>query len=218
MCSWPPGGHAPHGDVVTVAIGQENYQMTDFGVGDGLPAIAPHAGAVTHLAWSLIVFAVAAVPGYILAFMNIDRIGHRRLQLIGFTFMGLAFLAMGIIPGITTMVAPFLLIYGLSYFFAEFGPNTTTFILSAELFPVSLRTTGHGFSAGIAKVGAFIGVFVFPFLTHALGLSGTLTVTFVFSAVGVLLTLLLPEPARQSMESLTSNHKPAKEEVAVLEN
>ncbi len=179
--------------------------------------IAHHAGLVTNLAWSLIVFAVAAVPGYILAFTNIDKIGHRRLQLIGFAIMGLAFLAMGVIPDITTMVAPFLLIYGLSYFFAEFGPNTTTFILSAELYPVSLRTTGHGLSAGIAKFGAFIGVFVFPLLTDHFGLNGTLTITFVFAVAGFLLTLLLPEPAMQSMESLSANHLPV-EKVALQES
>ena len=173
--------------------------------------IAPHATLVANLSWSLIIFAIAAVPGYILAFMNIDKIGHRKLQLIGFAIMGLAFLAMGVIPGITTMVAPFLLIYGISYFFAEFGPNTTTFILSAELYPVSLRTTGHGLSAGIAKFGAFIGVFVFPLLTNRLGLNGTLTITFAFAVAGFLLTLLLPEPAMQSMESLSSNHVPVKE-------
>ena len=166
--------------------------------------IAPHASLVTNIAWSLIIFSLAAVPGYILAFMNIDRIGHRRLQLIGFAVMGLAFLAMGIIPGITAMVTPFLLLYGISYFFAEFGPNTTTFILPAELFPVSLRTTGHGLSAGIAKVGAFIGVFAFPILTEALGLSGTLTVTFGFAVAGFLVTLLLPEPAMKSMESINA--------------
>jgi MFS family permease len=173
--------------------------------------IAPHATLVANLSWSLIIFAIAAVPGYILAFMNIDKIGHRKLQLIGFAIMGLAFLSMGVIPGITTMVAPFLLIYGISYFFAEFGPNTTTFILSAELYPVSLRTTGHGLSAGIAKFGAFIGVFVFPLLTNRLGLNGTLTITFAFAVAGFLLTLLLPEPAMQSMESLSSNHVPVKE-------
>ena len=178
--------------------------------------IAPHATLVANLSWSLIIFAIAAVPGYILAFMNIDKIGHRKLQLIGFAIMGLAFLAMGVIPGITTMVAPFLLIYGISYFFAEFGPNTTTFILSAELYPVSLRTTGHGLSAGIAKFGAFIGVFVFPLLTNRLGLNGTLTITFAFAVAGFLLTLLLPEPAMQSMESLSSNHVPV-EEVAMQE-
>ncbi len=165
--------------------------------------IAPHAGLVTNLAWSVIIFTVAAAPGYILAFMNIDRIGHKRLQLIGFAVMGLAFLAMGIIPGITSMVVPFLLLYGISYFFAEFGPNTTTFILPAELFPVSLRTTGHGLSAGIAKLGAFIGVFAFPLLTERLGLSGTLTVTFVFAVAGFLVTMLLPEPAMKSMETLS---------------
>ena len=178
--------------------------------------IAPHATLVANLSWSLIIFAIAAVPGYILAFMNIDKIGHRKLQLIGFAIMGLAFLSMGVIPGITTMVAPFLLIYGISYFFAEFGPNTTTFILSAELYPVSLRTTGHGLSAGIAKFGAFIGVFVFPLLTNRLGLNGTLTITFAFAVAGFLLTLLLPEPAMQSMESLSSNHVPV-EEVAMQE-
>jgi MFS family permease len=165
--------------------------------------IAPHASLIQSEAWSLIIFALAAVPGYILAFSTIDKIGHKRLQLIGFTMMGLAFLAMGIIPGITSMVIPFLVLYGVSYFFAEFGPNTTTFILPAELYPVSMRTTGHGISAGVAKIGAFIGVFLFPILTKAFGLSHTLDITFVFSMVGVLLTLLLPEPTNKSMESLT---------------
>ncbi len=166
--------------------------------------IAPHAGLVTNLAWSVIIFSVAAVPGYVLAFLNIDRIGHRRLQLIGFAVMGLAFLAIATIPGITSMAIPFLLLYGISYFFAEFGPNTTTFVLPAELFPVSLRTTGHGLSAGIAKLGAFVGVFAFPILTESLGLSGTLRVTFVFAVAGFLVTLLLPEPAMKSMESISA--------------
>jgi MFS family permease len=92
----------------------------------------------------------------------------------------------------------------LTYFFAEFGPNTTTFILSAELYPVSMRTTAHGISAGVAKIGAFIGVFLFPILSKNLGLSGTFIITFVFSALGALLTLVLPEPANQSMESMTT--------------
>jgi len=33
------------------------------------------------------------------------------------------------------MVAPFLAIFGLSYFFVEFGPNMTTFVLPSEVFP-----------------------------------------------------------------------------------
>ena len=75
---------------------------------------------------------MAAVPGYYLACAFMDRIGHRRLQLIGFPCMGLMFLLIGVIPGVTTAVTPFLLLFGASYFFAEFGPNTTTFVLAAE--------------------------------------------------------------------------------------
>ena len=48
----------------------------------------------------------------------------------------------------TTMVVPFLLVFGLSYFFIEFGPNMTTFVLPSEVFPVSMRTTGHGIAGG----------------------------------------------------------------------
>ncbi len=168
-----------------------------------MKTIAPHASLIQSEAWSLIVFAIAAVPGYLLAVATIDKIGHKRLQWMGFAIMGLAFLGMGLIPGITSMVVPFLLLYGLSYFFAEFGPNTTTFILAAELYPVSLRTTAHGISAGVAKIGAFIGVYFFPVLLHNLGLRGTLDITFAFAVAGLLLTLVLPEPAGKSMESLS---------------
>lgn len=167
-----------------------------------LKTVAPHASATTSIAWSLIIFAVAAVPGYILAFFMIDKIGHKKLQWMGFLLMGAAFGVIGLVPGLTKDVIPFLLIFGFSYFFAEFGPNTTTFVISAEVYPTSVRATGHGISAGVAKLGAFIGVFVFPLLNASLGLRGTLLITFGFAMIGVLLTLLLPEPNQMSLEEL----------------
>ena len=45
------------------------------------------------------IFVVAAVPGYLLALLKMDDIGHRRLQWLGFMLMGLSFLALGVIPG-----------------------------------------------------------------------------------------------------------------------
>lgn len=172
-----------------------------------LKAVAPDASLITSTLLTLLIFLVAAVPGYILAFLFMDRIGHKRLQLIGFVCMGLAFLAIGVVPGVTKEIVPFIIIYGISYFFAEFGPNTTTFVLSAELYPVNLRTTGHGLSAGIAKIGAFIGVFLFPLIQAALGLNGTLDITFVFALVGCALTLLLPEPAGKSLEEVSQEDR-----------
>jgi PHS family inorganic phosphate transporter-like MFS transporter len=73
-------------------------------------------------------------------------------------------------------VAPFLLVYGISYFFTGVGPNVTTFVLPSEVFPVSMRATGHGLSGGVGKLGAFAGVFAFPLLQASLGLRGHLAV------------------------------------------
>jgi MFS family permease len=169
-----------------------------------LKLVSPHASTTGTIAFELAIFVVAAVPGYVLAVLRMDRIGHRRLQWIGFTAMAACFAVIGLVPGVATTVAPFLVVYGISYFFAEFGPNTTTFVLPAEVYPVSMRATGHGISAGIAKLGAFIGVFLFPVLQDTLQLRGTLLLTAGLSVVGVGLTLLLPEPAGRSLDAVVA--------------
>src|SRR5579875_3852246 len=165
--------------------------------------ISPNASVMTTIAIQLAIFVVAAVPGYILGIAKIDSIGHRKLQITGFLMMSLCFAVIGLVPGMTTMVLPFLLAYGVSYFFTEFGPNMTTFVLPGELFPVTKRATGHGISAGIGKFGAFVGVFLFPLLESGLGLRGTLLLTAGISVGGALLTLVLPEPAGRSLEDIS---------------
>jgi PHS family inorganic phosphate transporter-like MFS transporter len=176
--------------------------------------ISPRASQTETIAIQLAIFAVAAVPGYLLAIARMDRIGHRRLQLAGFILMGACFAVIGLVPGMTTAVVPFLLAYGISYFFTEFGPNVTTFVLPGELFPTRLRATGHGISARVGELGAFIGVFLFHVLQSSLGLRATLLLTAGISALGALLTLVLPEPAgrtyRKSPARPTSSQKPSK--------
>jgi MFS family permease len=169
-----------------------------------LGLISPNASTMTKIALQLAIFVVAAVPGYILAIARLDKIGHRRLQLIGFAMMALCFLVIAAIPGMTTVVVPFLLVYGVSYFFTEFGPNMTTFVMPSELYPVTMRATGHGISAGVGKLGAFIGVFLFPVLQTSLGLRGTLLLTAGVAVAGFALTLVLPEPAGVSLENMAS--------------
>ena len=169
-----------------------------------LDLISPYASTMTKIALQLAIFTVAAVPGYALAIVRLDRIGHRRLQLGGFAVMAACFAVIAVVPGMTTAVVPFLLVYGVSYFFTEFGPNMTTFVLPSELYPVTMRTTGHGISAGIGKLGAFIGVFLFPVLQSSLGLRGTLLLTAAVSGLGFALTLVLPEPAGRSLDDIAA--------------
>ena len=168
-----------------------------------LKAVDPGASLITNLALSLAMFIAFAVPGYLLAVLRMDRVGHRRLQLLGFAVMAASFLALGVVPVLTSVVGAFLAVFGLSYFFIEFGPNTTTFVLPSELFPTRLRTTGHGTAAGIGKLGAFIGVFLVPVLQSAIGLRGMLLVAGGASVAGYLLTRRLPEPSGRSLEEVS---------------
>ncbi|MBO0821986.1 MAG: MFS transporter [Nocardiopsaceae bacterium] len=167
--------------------------------------ISPNASDLTTIAIELAIFVVAAAPGYALAIAAMDRIGHRRLQILGFVMMAVCFAVIGLVPGLTTMVVPFLLAYGVSYFFTEFGPNVTTFVLPGEVFPGPVRGTGHGIAAGTGKLGAFIGVFLFPVLQTSFGLRGTLLLTAGVAAGGALLTLVLPEPAGRSLDEVSGD-------------
>jgi MFS transporter, PHS family, inorganic phosphate transporter len=170
-----------------------------------LKLLNPHASELYNVLVQLAIFAVFAVPGYIVAILLLDKTGRKSIQVLGFAMMGLMFLLIGLIPGATTTAITFLLLYGVSYFFTEFGPNTTTFIYPAELFPVEVRTTGHGISAGAGKFGAFLGAFLFPdFLASSLGIRGAEIIAGVVAAAGLVLTvMLLPEPKGKSLEELT---------------
>ena len=170
-----------------------------------LKGVDPGANLTAKLAWSLAMFVVFALPGYAMAVWWMDRIGHRKLQLIGFSVMAAAFLLLAAIPVLTASVGAFLAVFGLSYFFVEFGPNVTTFVLPSEVFPVSARTTGHGISAGVGKLGAFVGVFLVPALQDRFGLRPMLAMAAVAAVAGIFLTRLLPEAARRSLEEVSGD-------------
>jgi MFS transporter, PHS family, inorganic phosphate transporter len=185
-----------------------------------LKLLNPHASLLHNTLVQLGIFAVFAVPGYIVAILLLDKTGRRSIQVLGFAMMALMFLLIGIIPTATTVAWQFVLLYGISYFFTEFGPNTTTFIYPAEIFPVEVRTTGHGISAGAGKMGAFAGAFLFPdMLASSLGLRGSEIVAGAVAAAGLLLTVaVLPEPKGKTLEQLSADAyapwKPLKLEAA----
>ncbi len=170
-------------------------------------SISPHMTLSGKILSNLLIFTVFALPGYIFSILFMDKIGRKTIQLMGFAVMGIIFFFIGAFPEITENFSLFLALYGLSYFFTEFGPNTTTFVMPSELFPTEYRATGHGFSAGIAKIGAFFGVLLFPIVVHSFGIKGTFTIVSIFAFLGLLTTLLLPEPKGKSLEKIAEEAK-----------
>lgn len=123
-----------------------------------------------HVAlFQAIVAICSTIPGYWFTVYFIDRIGRRKIQMMGFLIMALVYFAIGI-PYTSHwqhhINKGFMVLYGLTFFFANFGPNTTTFIVPAELFPARFRSTCHGISGATGKVGAIIGAVGFGWASH----------------------------------------------------
>jgi MFS transporter, PHS family, inorganic phosphate transporter len=95
---------------------------------------------------------------------RLDKIGHRRLQLPGFAMMALCFLIVAAIPRHDHSGRPVPAGLRDQLLLHRVRPNMTTFVMPGELYQVTMRATEHGVSAGIDKLGAFIGVFLFPLL------------------------------------------------------
>jgi MFS family permease len=150
------------------------------------------------------IFAIFAAPGYAVAALTMDTFGRKAIQVLGFAMMAVSFGLLALIPNVAQMIYPFLIIYGFSYFFTEFGPNATTFVYPSEIFPVKVRTTAHGIAAAMGKIGGFVGVFTFPFFMDWHGLPAAEGAAAVVSVLGLIVTIfLLPETKGKSLEELS---------------
>lgn len=154
------------------------------------------------------------VPGYIATILTIDRMGRYKIQVLGFFMMTCSLIGLAIPYHHWTLPdnrIGFVALYSLTFFFCNFGPNATTFIVPAEIFPARLRSTCHGISAASGKAGAMVGSFGFAALTKALGMRYTLLTLAGISFVGMLLSLVLvPEPKGKSLENLSGETGPEK--------
>ncbi|CAL5206588.1 unnamed protein product [Lathyrus oleraceus] len=106
-------------------------------------------------------------PGYWFTVFFIEKIGRFKIQLVGFFMMSFFMFIIGVKYDYLKHDNKnlFALLYGLTFFFANFGPNSTTFVLPAELFPTRVRSTCHALSAAAGKAGAMVGAFGIQYYT-----------------------------------------------------
>lgn len=147
-----------------------------------------------------------SLPGYFFTIIFIDKLGRIRIQLVGFTMMTIFMLGLaGPYNSWTREKSThigFAIMYAFIFFFTNFGPNSTTFILPTEIFPTRLRSTCHGISGAVGKIGAVVGVVLFLLYgQHAIQKS--LLMLAGCNLVGVMFTLALPEPKGMSLEDIT---------------
>ena len=88
----------------------------------------------------------STIPGYWFTVFTVDYIGRWWIGMGGFFMMTLwmAILAGDYPDLVQNNVNGFVVMYALTFFFANWGPNSTTFIIPAELFAARFRATCHG--------------------------------------------------------------------------
>ncbi|GJN20749.1 hypothetical protein PR202_gb08166 [Eleusine coracana subsp. coracana] len=154
------------------------------------------------------------VPGYWFTVALIDVVGRFAIQLMGFFMMTVFMLGLAVPYHHWTTAGNhigFVVMYGFTFFFANFGPNSTTFIVPAEIFPARLRSTCHGISAAAGKAGAIIGSFGFLY-KGGIGVRNSLFVLAACNMLGFVLTFLVPESKGKSLEEVSGEAEDAEEE------
>lgn len=137
---------------------------------------------------------VFLVLGFAIAILSIDRIGRIPLQVVGFIGMavGLCLLSLS---GSATQIGLLFTGFILFNLTMNLGPNSTTFLLSGEVFPPAIRASGAGLAGAIAKSGAVLGALSLPVLQESIGISNLLRLLAAVCVLAALITYSLRRAA-----------------------
>lgn len=172
-----------------------------------------HPNEITIAGYNCLIM-LLAFPGLLLASKYSDKLGRKKIQLTGFCMITALFFVLSLTYASLSSIILFVL-YMLTFFFYNFGPNATTFVLPTETFPANCRVLFSGISAASGKIGAFIGASLFAWVLDYGGLGWVLTCCFIIGIVGVLLTAGFVKDMRghevleeSMMTELVSAHPP----------
>lgn len=163
-------------------------------------------------AGNLILICAGSIPGYWCTVFTVDIIGRKPIQFVSFIILTGIFCILGFAYH-KLHTNGLLAFYILAQFFQNFGPNTTTFIVPGECFPSRFRSSAHGISAALGKIGAIIAQTTIGTLQNhgcAPGkkncfLPHVMEIFALFMLLGVFTTLLIPETKRKSLEDLAEH-------------
>ena len=167
----------------------------------------------TDTARDTVLVTCLAVPGYFVSVYFMSKLGPRRIQAQGFFFMSILYLSIGLLWSYMIKYQALLLVsYGLTFFFSNFGPNSTTFVLPSMTFSPSCRSTLNGLSAAFGKFGAFLGATLFAPAADEWGNPAVMIICGALAALGLVMTLFcvskdvgrVAEPTRKTTIQIDS--------------
>jgi len=190
------------------------YDIVIYAAGLFGPSLLSKSVGLTPAEFQLLNFLVFSVPGSLLAVLLVDRWGRKPLQAWGFVLMGvmLGIYALTYHPqagaplwGIALFASPLwaLGLYGLFILWNQAGPGSISGagMLGVEMAATRVRGLVQGLSVTAGRLGAALGVFVFPALFAAKGQAFAMGFLGAMALLGALLTIFgVPETSKVSLE------------------
>lgn len=106
---------------------------------------------------AMVILNAGAVLGGLLLIIFAPKLNRVNLQKYGFLALACMFIAMGVMFITVHKEGPVaIVLYIIGQMLFNFGPNATTYMLPAELFPTRYRATCHGISAASGKLGSIL--------------------------------------------------------------
>ena len=150
---------------------------------------------------NIIVQCAGYLPGFYIAIFLPETLGRVRQQCIFSVAVAVVY---AIWAGVSNVASTggLIALFTISQLLLNAGPNATTFLIPAEVFPTRVRGTAHGLSAASGKAGAVLTAFAFGSITDSIGLRGVLGL---FAGIMILcaaVTLLIPETKGRTLEDV----------------
>jgi PHS family inorganic phosphate transporter-like MFS transporter len=171
------------------------YDVSAYGVGVNTPALLQAifpAESVRAVLLQAVGSHAAAALGAVCAVLALRARGAAWLQRAGFAAIAAAAALLGALfsaaPGGGALAAAKLAALQLLTFALAWGPNVSTYVLPAQLFPARWRARAHGAAAAAGKLGAVVGTFAFAPVATAAGVAGVMYLQLAVCAAGAALT------------------------------
>lgn len=206
------------GSVLWVLYDTYSTTFTVYG-----PITIASALGLTPITFTYAAVFLAGLPGTILSLILIDRIGRRKLVVIGYAGVFIALLLFAILlihPSVFGLRSGDSLVTGLigisaglgftfylfNYLFSALGPATVIggTILIPELLPTKIRASGQGINVSIDRIANALFITGFTTLIVVFGL-GYIVLIYAVIAIGssVLIYRALPESKGKTLEDLS---------------
>ncbi|MEO8714449.1 MAG: MFS transporter, partial [Acetobacteraceae bacterium] len=178
-----------------------------FAVGFNLPSISVKLFGSDFLYAILgaIFFNIFGIVGGFGGAFLTERIGVRRLAMIGYALVIISLLALWSGGERMPLIATAALL-GLFVFGHSFGPGSQGMTMAALSFPTRIRGIGTGWGQAMVRVGSILGFYFFPIVVAAAGLRSMLLYLALVPLLGLIGALAIAwEPADHDVEDLASS-------------